>query len=85
MVAQETVFLCVYVALGKIRVSQSILLFYTNKCIIVTIKRLLLTTLIVTTLLKKHLIYLCYCYKHLLVNSVTVLSYPAVKVNLTNC
>jgi len=44
-----------------------------------------LTDLIVILLLRKTLIYLCYYYKHLLVNSVTVLSYPAVKVKLANC
>jgi hypothetical protein len=60
-------------------------MFYTNKCIIVTINTVVLTALIVIILLRKTLIYLCYYYKHLLVNSVSVLSYPAVKVNLTNC
>jgi len=60
-------------------------MFYTNKCIVVTINRVVLTVLFAIILLRKTLICLCYYHKHLLVNSVTVLSYPAVKVKLTNC
>ena len=41
-------------------------MFYTNKCIVVTINRVVLTDLIVIILLRKTLIYLRYYYKHLL-------------------
>jgi hypothetical protein len=46
---------------------------------------IVLTALIVIMLLGKTVIYVCYYYKHVLINSATVLSYPAVKVKLTNC